>query len=66
MPEYLYQNLADPDQPVFVLGALVVPEASWLLIERDLESAIRQFWSAESSGRGRDSWGRPPAGKGGV
>jgi hypothetical protein len=35
------QNLADPHQPVFVLGALVVPEQKWLVIERDLEEAIR-------------------------
>lgn len=23
------KNLADPQQPVFVLGALVIPEGSW-------------------------------------
>lgn len=34
------RNLADPSQPVFVLGALVVPETSWLALERDLEQAI--------------------------
>lgn len=34
------RNLSDPAQPVFVLGALVVPESSWQSIEADLESAI--------------------------
>jgi Protein of unknown function (DUF3800) len=33
-------NLADPQQPVFVLGALVVPESSWQAIEKELEAAI--------------------------
>jgi len=40
------QNLADPDQPVFVLGALVIPETKWLAIERDLEEAIRNHGPA--------------------
>jgi hypothetical protein len=35
------RNLADPQQPVFVLGALVVPETSWQRIETALEDAIR-------------------------
>jgi hypothetical protein len=34
-------NLADPQQPVFVLGALVVSETSWQAVETDLESALR-------------------------
>lgn len=34
------RNLADPAQPIFVLGALVVPESSWQKIEGDLEQAI--------------------------
>jgi hypothetical protein len=34
------KNLADPQQPVFVLGALVVPETSWQPIETALEAAI--------------------------
>lgn len=34
------RNLSDPAQPVFVLGALVVPEADWQSIEADLENAI--------------------------
>src|SRR5512140_1608295 len=33
-------NLSDPVQPIFVLGALVVPESVWLPLERDLQSAI--------------------------
>jgi hypothetical protein len=36
------RNLTDPQQPVFVLGALVVPEASWQSIEKALEKAIRE------------------------
>jgi hypothetical protein len=35
------RNLADPQQPVFVLGALVVPENSWQSIEVALETAIK-------------------------
>jgi hypothetical protein len=35
------RNLSDPDQPVFVLGALVIPETSWQVIESDLEEAIQ-------------------------
>lgn len=34
------RNLVDPQQPVFVLGALIVPEASWQAIEKELETAI--------------------------
>jgi hypothetical protein len=33
-------NLADPQQPVFVLGALIVPEASWQAVEADLERVL--------------------------
>jgi hypothetical protein len=33
-------NLKDTNQPVFVLGALVVPEACWLALETDLLAAI--------------------------
>ena len=36
------KNLADIQQPVFVLGALVVPETAWRAIEIDLEDAIRR------------------------
>lgn len=35
------RNLADMAQPVFVLGALVVPETSWQVLEGDLEKAIQ-------------------------
>lgn len=34
-------NLADPQQPVFVLGALVVPETSWQAVETDLEQTLK-------------------------
>jgi len=44
------RNLADSSQPVFVLGALVVPETSWLRIERDLEAAIKSFGPSEVGG----------------
>jgi hypothetical protein len=33
-------NLSDPQQPVFVLGALVVPETVWQAVESDLEKAL--------------------------
>jgi hypothetical protein len=33
-------NLTDPNQPLFVLGALIVPEDCWLGLEFDLEQAI--------------------------
>ena len=36
-------NLSDPQQPVFVLGALVVPEACWLALENDVEGIIAPF-----------------------
>jgi len=35
-------NLADVQQPVFVLGALVVPEESWQQIEADLLACLDQ------------------------
>jgi hypothetical protein len=34
-------NLNDSQQPVFVLGGLIVPETCWLSLERDLEAAIK-------------------------
>ncbi|NLT69973.1 MAG: DUF3800 domain-containing protein [Verrucomicrobiaceae bacterium] len=37
------RNLSDLDQPVFVLGALVVPETFWQRIESDLEEAIKLY-----------------------
>ena len=33
-------NLADPQQPVFVLGALIVPENAWQAVETDLERSL--------------------------
>ncbi|SKB07596.1 Protein of unknown function [Prosthecobacter debontii] len=37
------KNLADPQQPVFVLGALIVPEGKWQLVETDLEAALDKY-----------------------
>lgn len=37
------KNLADVQQPVFVLGALVVPESCWLELEKDLEQILTPF-----------------------
>ena len=33
-------NLVDSQQPIFVLGALIVPEAKWQALENDLEKAL--------------------------
>ena len=33
-------NLNDKEQPIFLLAALIVPEAAWQRLERDLEQAI--------------------------
>ena len=33
-------NLNDTEQPIFLLAALIVPEAVWQPLERDLEEAI--------------------------
>jgi len=33
-------NLRDPVKPVFVLGALIVPESVWLALEKDLQAAV--------------------------
>ena len=35
-------NLADPQQPVFVLGALIVHESSWQAVESDLEAVLNR------------------------
>src|SRR5438874_13756778 len=35
-------NLRDTVQPVFVLGALVVPESCWLCLEKDLQAAVEK------------------------
>lgn len=37
-------NLNDPAQPIFVLGALVVPEATWLAVEKDLQTAVEKYF----------------------
>jgi hypothetical protein len=29
------KNLADPQQPMFVLGSLIVPESRWQAVRRD-------------------------------
>jgi hypothetical protein len=36
-------NLADIEQPVFVLGALIVPESRWLALEQKLELLVDPF-----------------------
>lgn len=36
-------NLTDPQQPIFVLGALLVPEQKWKRIENDLIQVIEGF-----------------------
>lgn len=37
-------NLADPQQPIFVLCALIVPENSWQSLEKELSSAVETYW----------------------
>ena len=37
-------NMKDSAQPVFVLGALVVPEEIWLELENDLQAAVDKFF----------------------
>ena len=37
-------DLKDPQQPVFVLGALIVPTADWISIESELRTAVEQFF----------------------
>lgn len=37
-------NLNDPEQPLFVLCALIVPEAQWLSVERTLEKTIEEHF----------------------
>lgn len=36
-------NLGDIQQPVFVLGALIVPESRWLALEKQLEVLVEPF-----------------------
>jgi hypothetical protein len=42
-------NLRDAIQPVFALGALVVPETAWLALEKDLQGAIEQSFPTPRS-----------------
>jgi Protein of unknown function (DUF3800) len=37
-------NLHAPQQPIFVLGALIVPETRWLALEAELRAIIEQFF----------------------
>ncbi len=39
-------NLGDSEQPVFLLGALMVPEECWQDLERDLDDdlGLNQAW----------------------
>lgn len=37
-------NLSDPQQPIFVLGALIVPEKQWKAIEQAVTEQIRSFF----------------------
>ncbi len=37
-------NLRDLNQPIFVLGALIVPEMVWLAVEKDLQAAIEKHF----------------------
>jgi hypothetical protein len=39
-------NLKDTVQPIFVLGALVVPESIWLALEKDLLAAVEKSFPA--------------------
>lgn len=40
-------NLDDAAQPIFVLGALLVPEACWQAVEAELRSSLETFWPAQ-------------------
>jgi len=37
-------NLTDKDQPIFVLGALIVADDDWQRVERDLDQAVRKHF----------------------
>lgn len=39
-------NLNDPDQPIFVLGALIVPEECWQAVETVLEAELKTHFPA--------------------
>lgn len=38
-------NLADPQQPVFVLGALIVPETKWVSIETSILQVVSDYFN---------------------
>ena len=38
------RNLHDAGQPIFVLAALIVPEETWLPLERELQHCIARFF----------------------
>lgn len=40
------KNLSDIAQPLFVLGALIIPEKKWMLLEGELEQKIQEFFPA--------------------
>lgn len=40
-------NLADPQQPIFVLGALIVPENKWKTIEYEIIEIIDSFFEGK-------------------
>lgn len=37
-------NLSDPQQPIFVLGALIVPEQKWKAIEEAVTEQVEFFF----------------------
>ena len=39
-------NLNDSDQPIFVLGGLIIPEQDWQAVERDLEASLAKHFPA--------------------
>jgi hypothetical protein len=40
-------NLTDPEQPVFVLGALVVPEEDWRTVEKAIDEIVEHHFPAK-------------------
>jgi hypothetical protein len=44
-------NLLDHQQPIFVLGALIIEESLWQDLERDLEVAVEQHFPAPRDAR---------------
>lgn len=39
-------NLNDVEQPIFVLGALIVPDSCWQAVEKDLEESLANLFPA--------------------